>query len=357
MLFEKFGHGINLGGYLSQYEIVCDPENESAFEAHLENFIREADIEKIASWGFDHVRIPMDARFFYDRESGALSDRAMQYLDRTIEYCEKYGLSVILDLHFIWGHVFGSMETPSAFMTEETLQAHFLGFWTRMAEYYKDYAGTTLLFELFNEIADATGYVWNRLCKEAVGKIREVDEDRWILIGSNDVNSVDYLDRLDLLNDPYVFYNFHYYEPNCFTHQKAHFSEEMRDYGQALTYPGDMTPYLCYLAGHPEYQKEHKMISEKTTVNDRALMEAFLLKAKRFVQYSGKELMCTEYGVIDSADENEAVKWLTDFCELCDEMHVGHSMWNYKELDFELVNVQGEIVRPAVLNTMKKLNG
>ena len=59
-----FTRGVNLGGWMSQ----CDYS-----EDRLEHFITEADIAKIASWGLDHVRIPVDYNGFEDellREQG-----------------------------------------------------------------------------------------------------------------------------------------------------------------------------------------------------------------------------------------------------------------------------------------------
>ena len=47
--FEK---GINLGGWLSQWDLT-DRE-------HLETFITEQDIQDIRAMGADHVRLPVD---------------------------------------------------------------------------------------------------------------------------------------------------------------------------------------------------------------------------------------------------------------------------------------------------------
>ena len=46
-----FQRGINLGGWLSQ----CTPTKE-----HYDTFITEQDLRTIASWGLDHVRLPID---------------------------------------------------------------------------------------------------------------------------------------------------------------------------------------------------------------------------------------------------------------------------------------------------------
>lgn len=356
MLFEKFKQGLNLGGYLSQYEIVTDASDPVQMKKHYETFITEEDLKRIAGWGFDHVRITMDGMLFFDRDKGQLRPQPLYYLDRTLDSCRKTGLNAILDLHNIWGHRYGEMTTPTPLMLEEEPREIFIAFWTQMAEHLKAFQGITLLFELFNEIADATGYRWNSLYKEAIRAIRETDSGRWILVGTNAVNSIGYLDRLDLVDDPYVFYNFHYYEPIVFTHQRAHFSEEMSSYSKPLSYPGDFSEYHNFLREHPAYQKEHFLIGPKDTQNDERLMDKYLSYAKDFVMYSGREVMCTEFGVIDSAEEEEAVKWIRDFVTKCNAMHIGHSMWNYKELDFELLDIGGRVMRPKLLQALIELN-
>lgn len=356
MLFEKFKQGINLGGFLSQYEIVADMSSEETVKQHFETFIQESDIERIASWGFDHVRITMDGYLFYDKENSCLKEMPVYYLERCLTWCEKYHLNAVLDLHNFWGHEYCKMQEPTAFMLDDDIRAHYCNYWSCMAKHFAGYDKVKLLFELFNEMADATGYRWNQLYKAAIKKIREVDETRWILVGTNDVNSVGYLDRLDLLDDPYVFYNFHYYEPNAFTHQMAHFSEEFCEFKQPLAYPGDMSAYQEFLAQHPKYQKEHSMITPDKTCNDHELMKCIMKHAEKFVTYSGKELYCGEFGVIDSASEEEAVKWLRDFISLCNELKIGHAMWNYKCLDFEVVDEKGDVVRPEVLKVLVESN-
>ncbi len=356
MLFEKFKQGINLGGFLSQYEIITGDRSEDVLRRHFETFITEADIGRIASWGFDHVRIPMDGYLFWDRETKMLRKELVEVLDRCLAWCAEYHLSAVIDLHNITGHVFGQMEEPTPLMTEEDLREEFCSFWEQMAEHFAGFRKTILMFELFNEMADATGYRWNQLYQKAIRRIREKDSGRWILVGTNYVNSVSYLNQLELVEDPYVFYNFHYYEPNVFTHQRAHFSEEFSSFGEAVSYPGSMEAYQKFLEEHPQYRKEHPMLEKQDMRNDRALMLKYLEPAEKFVHDSGRELYCGEYGVIDSASETEAVKWLSDFIDLCSQYKIGHAMWNYKCLDFELVDLEGNVVRPKVLELLNEKN-
>ena len=90
MLKNKgFYRGINLGGWLSQ----CDYS-----EDRLNNFITEPDFAKIASWRFDHVRIPIDYNVL-ENEDGSFMESGFARIDWALEMCRKYGLTTVLDLH------------------------------------------------------------------------------------------------------------------------------------------------------------------------------------------------------------------------------------------------------------------
>lgn len=356
MLTEYFKNGINMGGFLSQYELITDAASSEKMEMHLKKFITEKNIEQIASWHFDHVRIPLEGRLLFDQDTKKLKDSILQYLDRTIDWCAKYKLHVILDLHGIWGHTFGQMDIPTELMVNPALRENFIAFWTEMTKHFEGYQATTLLFELFNEICDATGYCWNSLYTSTVKEIRKIDTTRMILIGTNYVNSVGYLDRLALLDDANTFYNFHYYEPNVFTHQKAIFSEEFLAYGKNVNYPDDISDYIVFLDENPRYAAEHPLMDKNTITNDHKLMLKLMKPAIDFVRYSGHEAFCSEFGVIDTAPEEEAVKWLQDYMQLCDTYHIGHTMWNYKCLDFELVDLDNQVVRPEIVRSLCEFN-
>ena len=62
--FNGFQKGINLGGWISQFEKYD--------EKHFESFITEKDIEYIASVKFDHVRVPVDYNVLEDEEGNIL---------------------------------------------------------------------------------------------------------------------------------------------------------------------------------------------------------------------------------------------------------------------------------------------
>lgn len=88
MLKEKgFYRGINLGGWLSQ----CDYS-----DTHLNCFITEPDFAKIASWGLDHVRIPVDYNIL-ENEDGTYKNEGFNIIAGALTLCKKYHLNMVLD--------------------------------------------------------------------------------------------------------------------------------------------------------------------------------------------------------------------------------------------------------------------
>lgn len=367
MLYEKFRNGINLGGWLSQYDcIVPSPIREETLTEHLDTFITKEDLFQIQTLGLDHVRLPVSGYFLYDREKDVLRDACLSRIRQCFSWCEEMHLNVVLDLHDVWGNVYGAMEKPMPLLTDPDPKKIFIRIWQLLAEEFKDeYEGDgkiTVMFELLNEVSDAGGafpkedpagsafdasrnsrYLWNQLYMEAISAIRKVDKSRWILVGANGQNHAVYLKELSIAEDPLVFYNFHYYDPMVFTHQRAGFSEEMREFNRIVHYPDDISSFTEYLEAHPKWKTKYALTGKEKR-NDHALMEKLLSSAFRFQQETGRELYCGEYGVIATAPSKDSRAWITDLRKLFDEHRIGHALWNYKYLDFGLFDMNG---RPA----------
>lgn len=82
-------------------------EAERRMETHLSSWIKEEDFSQIASFGFDSVRLPVgywnlvpDPYHKFVPRDVALSHR---YIDWAFDMADKYGLTVLLDLHGVPG--------------------------------------------------------------------------------------------------------------------------------------------------------------------------------------------------------------------------------------------------------------
>ena len=92
----KLERGINVGGYLSQ----CEHSKE-----HYESFIGKNDIDKIAGWGFDHIRLPIDYEVF-EEEDGTPKEDGYKTVEKVVNWCKDNRLNVVLDLHKAFGYDF-----------------------------------------------------------------------------------------------------------------------------------------------------------------------------------------------------------------------------------------------------------
>ena len=94
--FNGFMHGVNLGGWYSQ----CNHTEE-----RYDNFIKEEDFKTIAEWGLDHIRLPIDYELVETAEGQKL-EKGYERIRKAADWCKKYNLNMILDLHKTCGYSF-----------------------------------------------------------------------------------------------------------------------------------------------------------------------------------------------------------------------------------------------------------
>lgn len=328
--------GINVGGWMSQYQDLTDNLHE-----HLKTFIREEDIDRIAQWGADHIRLPF--------ESSAMCEETFDYMEKCIEWCNSRGMGVLLDLHFIDGMSFDPLLPENPLFLPEN-QQRFISIWDEVSARLQHH-GDGLCYELLNEVTDGTGYGWNRMYPLGVEAIRKREPERVIYVGSNRQNDVNRLAELHLLDDPHLVYNFHYYDPHAFTHQCAPFDQDMAVFRHAYDYPcffGD--ELYSYVREHPEYVARCPGIL--LTRNDREDMKRRLRPASEFIRCTGKPLYCGEFGVISVADESAAARWIADLVDTFRQLHIGYAYWCYKVRDFGLVDIHSHVLKPELAKTL-----
>ena len=313
MLKEKgFLKGINLGGWMSQ----CDYS-----EDRLNNFIKEEDIAKIASWKMDHVRIPVDYNVL-EEDTGVYKADGFAHVDRAIAWCRKYNLNVVLDLHKTAGFSFDIDEKESGFFDNEKLQERFYLLWEEISRHYGDNP-EHIAFELLNEVTEPS-YIdaWNRISNECIRRIRAIAPDTIILVGSYYNNSAVAVKDLAAPYDDKVLYNFHCYEPLKFTHQGA--------------------PWLAHFLN-----VEERFSFEESGVDDRYFIELFA-SAIDAAKKNNTELYCGEYGVIDVVPSEDTVKWYQAIHRVLDTYGIARAAWSYKEMNFGIADARLDDVRKFI---------
>ncbi len=69
------------------------------FALYRQNYVREEDVDALAAWGYDHVRLPFHYNVLWDEAAGAFDEEGFALVDEFLEWCRAAGLPVIFDLH------------------------------------------------------------------------------------------------------------------------------------------------------------------------------------------------------------------------------------------------------------------
>ncbi len=345
---SNFDNGVNVGGWLSQYG---DKGHE-----HFQSFITEKDIAQIASWGLDHVRLPVDYPVIEsDDAPGAPLEAGYAYIDNCLEWCAKHGLSVVLDIHEAPGFTFtNDLETETkhrnVLFDDAAVQERFIALWETIARRYAN-APVPLIFELLNEVTLPTNDKWNALATKLHTAIRAIDSTTPIMIGGTFNNAVKGLEGLVVIEDPHLIYTFHTYEPLLFTHQNAHWSFAPRTWGEKPSYPGTLPRLAEFLEEYPEFKGEYGDVVDRHL--DRNYLAGVVAPAVEFSKAHGVPLYCGEFGVADWIEPESRRRWLADFLSITREHSIGTALWTYKAMDFGVVNVDGSVRDPEYLEILK----
>lgn len=321
-----FQKGVNLGGWLSQGSL----EKE-----HLDTFILESDIAKIASWGIDHVRLPLDFENV-ETEDGTEKAEGYGYIDSCIQWCRKYHLNLVLDLHKTCGYIFDNGDYSSDFFDDENLQNRFIALWEKLAaRYAKD--SDIMMFEMLNEIVRFdVAEKWNEIAVRCIKAIRKYAPTAKILYGGVGYNAVTAVKQLAAPTDENIVYNFHCYEPLIFTHQSAYWVNEMpQDFH--IDYPGDFQEYMeksKKIAGAMTGALAEKDLKVNTL--GREFFDTLFQEAVAVAEKNNVSLYCGEYGVIAHAPAESTVRWFQDIHDSFEKFGIGRAVWSYKEMDFGL---------------------
>ena len=344
--FDGFLKGVNLGGWISQFDAYD--------KAHFDTFITEDDIRNIASLGFDHVRVPVDYVLF-EEEDGTEKEDGFYYLDRCREWCEKYGLNLLIDLHECYGYSFDPLKKwidREKFFYDEELQARFLNLWSRIAHHYAAYTNQ-IAFEPLNEVVlQEVADAWNKVASAYIRMMRQIVPDAYLVIGGVCYNSVTSVPLLDLPMDDKIVYNFHCYEPMVFTHQGAYWMDEMPlDF--RIGYPGTPEEYRVAMEKLGLYGNLVDSVDkEKLGVNGVDMFETIFAPALAKAEADNAPLYCGEYGVIDRANSADALRWLRDIHTALAKHGIGRALWNYKEKDFGFVGEKFNDIREQFIEIL-----
>lgn len=207
----NLGNWLNPEGYMFDFkktncewminDMVCELAGSDFarefWQAFKDNYITEADIAYIKQTGANTIRLPFNYKLFTREDYMGKNDETegFKQMDKVIDWCRKYDLHLILDMHDCPGgqtgdNIDNGHGYPWLFESEASQQL-FCQIWQKIASRYKD-EPVILGYELMNEpiatmFSDSLRAALNAklepLYKRATKAIREVDQSHIILLG------------------------------------------------------------------------------------------------------------------------------------------------------------------------------
>lgn len=207
-------------------EVLGEETAERFFERYADAFITEADIRFIRDAGMNHVRLPFNYRYFESDDAPfEYREENFRRIDRLMDWCEQYGIYVLLDYHAAQG---GQNNTPPADQStvyphlwyDRLCQERYLALWKEMVRRYR-HRSCFLGYDLLNEpITTVPGpksaseqcAAMNALFHSTIRAIRSIDTEGLIIVEGNVRSSggIVTADRA-LFEYPNVMGSFHYY--------------------------------------------------------------------------------------------------------------------------------------------------
>ncbi|HVZ79689.1 MAG TPA: cellulase family glycosylhydrolase [bacterium] len=316
--------GFNLGGWISQSDLS---------DARTRSFIRKEDLRTIAAWGFNSVRLPVDAPWLFEDEGrGPLNKKRLALLKKFLGWAREAGLMTILDLHQVPWHSFARPEQEDLWKDEKALDA-FCGLWAELAHALKRQKGG-LWFDVLNEPTAKDPQDWNHVASRIYRVLRMEDPKRTLMIESTFWGLVTNLPALaEAVQGPNLVYSFHFYIPMFVTHQGTPWWKDGHPYPETVAYPGALPRVQEYLARDLPPVTREFLAFEGAKPWDRERLRETLQPAIRLVK-EGHPVYCGEFGVYEQVARSTRLNWVRDVVGLFTEHGIGWGYWNYKWLDF-----------------------
>lgn len=253
---EIIFRGIGLGGWMLQEgymlgttgpqhelevrmeELIGSEKKNEFYDAWLSNHVRKIDIDSMASWGYNLVRLPMHYKLFTppieEEVEGEITwiDKGFEMTDQLLEWCKANNMYLILDLHAAPGGQGENADIsdydpskPSLWESEAN-QEKTVALWRKLAERYKDepmLAGYDIINEpnwgFEDHESDPNGCAESKntplweLQQNITEAIREVDQNHMVIIEGNCWGN-NYNGLPELWDDNLVISFHKYWNPN-----------------------------------------------------------------------------------------------------------------------------------------------
>lgn len=267
------------------------------------------ELDFLAHYGFDFVRIPTDYRFWTkDFDYFHPDERVFEQIDRYLAACQERGLHMNLNIHRAPGYCINGnhLEKHNLWLDKEAQDA-FVFLWETFTRRYRAIPNEQLSFDLLNEPPNVGQYGFTRenhaaVMRRTVAAIRAIHPERQITIDGIGGGGI----AVPELADLGVIHSGRGYAPMPISHYQATWWDGHEGLEEPV-YPG--------------LEWDGKIWNRDT------LAEYY--RPWREVQSQGVAVHIGEMGCYSKTPNDVALRWFSDLLGLFKEYGWGYSLWNF----------------------------
>ncbi len=293
----------------------------------------EAFVEKLASAGFEGLRLPIDLDRYVEKqelEGGKVTVEVhpdlFKVLDDFDRWTKAHGLSLTIDYH----QYDKSLDVEDPGSTGEAV-----ALWGKVAEHFAKNPRQDLFYELLNEPELAakrgpTAAEWTKLSSDMIAAIRQHDPKRPILFGDVKWYGIDELVERTPFEDPNIIYVFHFYEPFIFTHQGAPWAGLGTTHDVPYPYSRERWSEHQVDFGFTEFNANWQVdqLHDYYKNGNREAVRNRLVQVKSWAVKHNVPIICNEFGVHEASSRKEdIVRYYTDLIGLFGELEIPWQVW------------------------------
>lgn len=311
--------GVNLGGWLMMEGYILHSLNtpERKFKMDFlralgtkalrefekdfrDHFIQQEDIKAISELGFNCIRVPFH-HHLVETTPYQYDKNGLVYLDRIVQWAQKYKIWVILDLHAACGaqnHDWHSDSLGKAQLwTKKSCQQRTFALWEFLGDRYQDKSWVAG-YDLLNEAVVLDPRLLNQFYKELIRTIRRVDKNHILFVEGN--TWATNLEALEEFDDDNLALSIHCYVPLDFT--------------------SNVVPHLSYPL---RYQGIYW---------NKAYLEKVFRSYARLAKRRAVPIFVGEFGIHCRQGRYGEDRWLNDVLSCFKEFHFHWTYWTYKAI-------------------------
>lgn len=265
---------------------------------------REEDFIRMAGWGFDFARLPMDYRTWTDpKDVLQLKEPILKEIDEAVAFGRKHGVHVSLNFHRAPGYCVNPPREPLDLWTNGEAQNACAFHWAHFAKRYRGIPNASLSFNLLNEPGNVERAAYEKVARILVDAIRKEDPDRLVIADGLRWGRVPMLELADLG----IAQSTRGYDPMRISHYKA-----------------------SWVGGSDRWPEPTWPLTEGKERWDRDRLKRERIDPWKEAEAKGIGVHVGEWGAFNRTPHKVVLAWAKDSLELWKEAGWGWALWNLR---------------------------